>query len=181
MGQKQGYELEAQLVEQHQWMAAQGQAIMFKVPDNAKITGGAKGARTVKAVRQGRVWVDFAGLLWGSAQAVALEAKATNGVRWSAASVASEFQLGVLAQVANCGGFAALYVRRLSPEGLALADYLLPYNRAGMPMFPLKCAWEAPGAELDLRPWLVESGESWLMAAQRLARLHDGIKLELWL
>lgn len=178
MSQSHGYELEAHLVAQNQWLAAQRQAILFKVPDNAKIVAGSKGSKHVKAVRQARAWVDFAGMICGSGQAVALEAKATSAARWSASSVATEHQLEILATVARHGGFAALYVRRLSPAGTVEADYLLPYSRGGVAMFPLACAWQ-DSAGLELESWRVKSGESWLMTAQRLAMGLNGIKLDL--
>lgn len=178
MSQGHGYELEAQLVAQNQWLAAQRQAILFKVPDNAKIVAGRKGSKHVKAVRQARVWVDFAGLICGSGQCVALEAKATSAARWSAASVATAEQLEILATVARHGGFAALYVRRLSSAGTVEGDYLLPYSEGGHPLFPLACAWQASDA-LELEYWRVKAGESWLMAAQRLAKEINGVKLDL--
>lgn len=176
MSQGHGYELEAQLVAQNQWLAAQRQAILFKVPDNAKIVAGRKGSKHVKAVRQARAWVDFAGLICGSGQCVALEAKATSAARWSAASVATDHQLEILATVARHGGFAALYVRRLSAAGTVEGDYLLPYSSGGVALFPLSCQWQGEG--LDLSPWRVKAGESWLVAAARLATEINGIKLE---
>ena len=132
---KRGDALERELATLHANYRRLGLAVVFKVPTWVQITNHKSGSPIVTGRIEGRVWVDFSGVLKGG-RGVAIEAKSMDATRFERNTTAA-FQLRrlsahqrlTLSDVHAVGGIAAVYLMYTGRLARALpgsARYFIP-------------------------------------------------------
>ncbi len=152
MSKGKGMVLEAHLDRLHKLYAAQGRALLFKVPTPVQITGRRAGIK-VSAERRPAVWVDYSGTLMGGL-AVAIEAKLCTGVERSfPLRNITPHQRQTLSAAHAMGAVSAVYVRGGFLR--AIDDYLVPASYIDA-LAKKSFRWE------DVQHFRVPPGKSWL-------------------